>query len=133
MNNNSNDVLQAVENTVQSTVENIKKPEMSIEWILAKMDTIIHENAYLTDAVKTLGTMTGGGHDSKALALANVVEAREETNRQALKLLEKMYDSLNPPQIDPASRLNNVDINALADYLESEHMVEIVKAIFHTA
>jgi len=125
-------------NEVQSTVENIKMPEgasaeMSTQWVMAKMDAIVHENAYLTDAVKTLSEMTVSGHDSKAMALATVVESREETNRQTIKLLEKMYDSLNPPQTDPASRLNNVDINALADYLESEHMVEIVKAIFHTA
>jgi hypothetical protein len=87
---------------------------LTINDVLARIDRIINDTEYLKAAVKSLGEMTipplpGGvspaedvGNRAKAEALAGLVKSREETNRQILGLLEKMYDDLrrreNPEQ-----------------------------------
>ena len=46
-----------------------------------------------------------------------------------LKFLEKVYDDLKPATHDAASLLMGIDLTALAENLQSEHIVEIVRAI----
>ena len=105
--------------------------EMSMEWVMAKMDAIIHDNAYLTDAIKTLQDMQTNGHDSKAQSLGEVIHAREETNRQTLKFLEKIYDGLVPaPKPGPIETLHQIGKCQLADYMSSEDLLEMIKVIF---
>ena len=104
-------------------------PEMSLEWVMAKMDVIIHDNAYIADTLKALNLMDSDGHNSKAQALGEVIQAREATNRETLRFLEKIYDGLKPIPVDPGSVLKHLDVTALSNNLESEHVVEIVRAL----
>jgi len=110
--------------------------EMSMEWVMAKMDAIIHNNQYLTNAIETLHSMTTNGHDSKAQALGEAIAAREETNRQTLKFLEKIYDGLKPaplPPADPGAMLKHIDMCELAEHMNSEDLVEMMRVIFRSA
>ena len=112
------------------------KVEMSLEWVMARTDAIINDNAHI-DAIKTLTVLeSDGGLGSRAHAICGVVEAHEATNQQTLRFLEKMYDDLKPQSekvdrtdVDRAAMLSNIDLTALAENLESEHVVDIVKAI----
>ncbi|MCL2352786.1 MAG: hypothetical protein FWC55_09680 [Firmicutes bacterium] len=75
--------------------------------ILARMDRIIGDTAYIReslDALKSMDTDTpghigdgsiyNGDGGAKAEAIAAVVQSREATNQQVLRMLEKFYDNL---------------------------------------
>ena len=104
------------------------KAELTIEWIVAKMDEIIRDNAHIVDSLKALKLMDTNGHNSKAEAISRVVAAREDTNKQSLRLLEKIYDGLKPTASNQ-DLIKHIDLVGLAESLESEHVVEIVKAL----
>ena len=104
--------------------------EMSLEWVMAKMDAIIHDNFYIREAFDMLKHVAPTDQiDTKSVSIGDIVEAREATNQQALKFLEKIYDGLKPTPADPGAALKHMDLAALSNNLESEHVVEIVRAL----
>jgi len=110
--------------------ENIKNTEITPEWIMAKMEAIIHDNAHIADSLQRVSQLLPTeGPDCKAESIADIVKAREATNQQALKFLEKVYDSLAPIPQNTADALKSIDLTSLSENLESEHVVEIVRAI----
>ena len=134
-NDNMQNNAEALE--MSSTANNNNHPkqeqgEMTLEWVAAKMDAIIHDNAHIADTLKALNLMDSDGHNSKAQALGEVIQAREATNHQTLKFLEKIYDGLKPTPKDSCDALKHMDLTALSENLESEHVVEIVKALAGT-
>ena len=75
---------------------------ISLEWIAERMDAIIQTYAYIVDALKAVSAIEiTGEHDiaakGKADAIHQIVQSREDTNRQALRLLEKMYKDITRP------------------------------------
>ena len=117
---------------------------LTMEWVMAKMDAIIHENAYIIDAINALQTLPNEKYEmhaygGKAQASADMVRAREETNQQVLKLLERVYDDLRPKTPSSSSPemltalLEQVDLNSLAGTMDSESVVNIVKVLFGKA
>lgn len=78
------------------------KNEFSMEFVLSRIDKIINDTDYIHETLNTLENLQiadGVGdiaNQSKADAIGNVVSSREETNRQIIRLLEKMYDDLKP-------------------------------------
>ena len=119
----------------ENYVPNTPQPaELSVEWVMAKMDAIMRDNAHLTDAMNALRNMepenlVGASYGGKAEAIAESVKAREATNQQTLKFLEKIYDGLKPVQPDPARVLNSIDITALAELMDGDEIVELVKTL----
>ena len=108
--------------------------ELSMEWVLAKMEAIIHDNAHIAGAIKAITDMRPHGeHDlatnSKASSMAEVVAARESTNRQVLKFLEKIYDDLSLSSPSKETFMKSLDLVGLSENLESQHVVDIVKAL----
>ena len=98
---------------------------VNLEWVAAKIDAIISDSDHIKSALGNLVTIT----DAHApTAIAEVVAAREATNQQALKFLEKVYSDLAPAS--PASQLPQLDFNYLADYLESEDVVDLIKTLY---
>ena len=92
--------------------------------ILQRIDKIMDDKAHINSAIEAIKNMDGGRPEPNALpdarptAMAEVVAARESTNRQTLKLLEKMYDDLRPER-------NDVDAARFAQIKESiEHMMD---------
>ena len=99
--------------------------EYSIPYILKQIAAIQHETGYLYSAISNLSAMSEGDSgeagapgnlmgQAKAEALGRVVCAREDTNRQMLRMYEKMYDSLNPnPQqtFQPMDWMRNMGNN----------------------
>jgi len=89
--------------TMEETVINpaVQKPEMA--YILERLDKVIDSNHYTLDALNTLkGTNDAtAGVGTKAWAIANTVEAREQTNREIIAFLQKMYTDLTRPAACP--------------------------------
>ena len=105
---------------------------LTVEWIMTKMDAIIQDNAHITESLRALNLMDSDGHNSRADAIAEIARARETTNQQALRFLEKVYNGLMPISVDPAAMLKHLDIHALAENLDSQDVVDIVKALTRT-
>ena len=128
MDNNINSNI----NQTEQNVNSVTAPEMTSEWIAAKIDAIINDNAYIADAIRSLTLMDSDGHNSKAEALHQVVNAREATNRETLKFLEKIYDGLKPSSttvVNPGYMLQHIDLAELAEHMDSTDLVELVKAV----
>ena len=75
--------------------------------ILLRIDMLIGETAYLRESVSALGKIESGGPgdsyspgdigtQAKAMAIASVIEQREQTNRDMIALLDRMFDDLSP-------------------------------------
>ena len=96
------------ENTSAPQETEAQIPVLTMEYLLAKIDEIAAQTAYLHDAIEKLGQMkTGNGPgdvagEAQAHAIGDVIRCRETTNQQLLKLYEKMYDDLKPK---PSERL----------------------------
>ncbi len=83
-------------NNQTETVTTVMEPkELTMEWIMQRIDMVIKDTEYIKQAVEEIDEKNGQ-------ALGYLVEARENTNQQTLRLLEKMYDDLKPlrPNID---------------------------------
>ena len=81
-------------------------PILSMDYVLTRMDKIINDTAYLHEAITAVGNMeaaepgvNGSCDTSRGEAIKAIVVSREMTNRQTLKLLEKMYDDLKPKEL----------------------------------
>lgn len=79
--------------------------EMTVIDILTRINDIINQTGYITSALETLQAMSDGDSgqmnapgnvmgEAKANAIATVVQNRETTNQQILRLYEKMYDDM---------------------------------------
>ena len=69
--------------------------QISAKEILERIDRILSDTAYLKYAFTTIEKIPQGGDDTeaarlKAEAVERIVQSREETHRQALRLLEAL-------------------------------------------
>jgi hypothetical protein len=82
--------------------------------ILQRIDMLIGETAYLRESVDALARIEGGGAgdphspgdigaQAKAMAIASVVEHREQTNQKMIALLDRMYADLSPATAEKRS------------------------------
>jgi hypothetical protein len=84
--------------------ENNQPIQLSMEYILNKINQIVEQNQYIYDALESIKTMPvnetqyGGSPDCKGEAIADVVKSRETTNQQIICFLEKMYDDIKPKE-----------------------------------
>jgi hypothetical protein len=94
------------DNIKEQTVVQIPKEkplELTMEYVLSRIDRIMKDIAYIHEAVNAIKDMPvnespngGTGDMAKGEAIGKVVESRESTNQQLIHLLEKMYDNLKP-------------------------------------
>ena len=88
-------------------MSNVKRifGDMTVADILTRINNIINQTSYITSACESLFAMDDGDSgepgspgnvlgEAKANAIAAVVQSRETTNQQILRLYEKMYDDL---------------------------------------
>jgi len=95
------------------------------------MDAIILETEYLKEAVRGISQADDSNEASEAKthALSEIVKAREVTNRQALSLLEKMYDDQKPK--NPLEQLSS-GIVGLAPFMKQEDIRELLTTAIET-
>lgn len=86
--------------------------EYTIPYILMQIAALQKETAYLHEAIGKLSEMGDGDSGSpgspgnlqgqaKAMAFETIVQCRETTHQQLLRMYEKMYDNLITLQTDP--------------------------------
>ena len=79
--------------------------EMTVADILTRINNIVNQTSYIGEAYEAFKTMGDGDSGdcgapgnimgkAKAEAIAAVVQCRENTNQQILRLYEKMYDDM---------------------------------------
>ena len=97
------DKKQAIETTAapETTVTGTAGPPITARDILDRIDKIIADNGHVREALETIRTMEVNegmnnvdGDKARGEAVAAAVTGREETNKQTLRLLEKMYDDM---------------------------------------
>jgi hypothetical protein len=80
--------------------------------ILLRIDKLIDETSYLRESVDAIGKIESSGvgeayspgdiaSQAKAMAIASVIEHREQTNQKMIALLDRMYSDLSQA---PAAR-----------------------------
>jgi len=78
----------------------MSEEKLSMNYVLEQMEKIMAETEYLHKTIEAIVTIEQGPGDmagqSKAEALATVVQCRETTNQKMLTIYEKMYDDLKP-------------------------------------
>jgi len=96
------------ENTAEMIADVTPAAELTMDYVLQKIDEIASQTDYLRDALARLGAMKFGqgpgdiAGQAQAQAVGDIVRCRETTNQQLLKLYEKMYEDLKPK---PSERL----------------------------
>lgn len=104
----------------------------SYEYIMAKIDEIMADTAHLDKAAELLGnfeintSVNGGfGDQSRAEAIKATILARETTNQEILKILNRMLDSLLPERpvdhkvLELELELKQIKIKAFTDMMEA--------------
>lgn len=115
------------------------EPKLSVEYILAQLEKISSQTAYLNEAIAQISGMQVAGSgdigtEAKASAIADVVKCRETTNQKLISLYEKMYDQITykespredkfKEKIDAVSKLLcSID----CDDLDGDDIVRIVE------
>jgi len=96
-------VPENVEKTTHAIVSVETPAEITLGWVMQRIDRIIEDTKHIHDSIHQMAAMEETPHsmDLRAKALSTIIESREATNRQTLTLLEKMYDDLKPQK--PAS------------------------------
>lgn len=80
--------------------KNMLQPPLTVRDVLNAILSIQQDSEYLHAAIEQVGKMgpveaPGVNFDTRPAAIGDMVKAREETNRQMLALLNRMYDDLN--------------------------------------
>ena len=79
--------------------------ELTAADILQHINNIVNQTSYITSALEALQAMSDGDSgemnapgnvmgEAKANALAGIVQSRETTNQQILRMYDKMYDDM---------------------------------------
>ena len=95
------------ENTVEVKItEEPASKILSIDYILAQIEKIVENTAYITAAMDSLNSVQSVGPgdigaEEKAKGIADVVRCRETTNQQLLAFYTKVFNDLTAPKKDP--------------------------------
>lgn len=108
---------------------NAKNGEITLEWVMSKMETILNDNNHITDSLAKISQINpSNGPDCQAEAIASIITAREATNQQMLRLLEHIYNDLTPKAPNTVELMIS-SLASLASQMNSEDVAEIVKSI----
>ena len=118
------------ENTVKATEaaveENVSKT-LSIDYVLAQIEKIVENTAYIEAALGSLASVESAcpgdsGAEEKAIGIADVVRCRETTNQQLLAFYTKLLNDLMAPKKDPLIEkmelIRNTRLSMLRDLKE---------------
>ena len=117
-------IAKAVEEV--ATEENVSKT-LSIDYVLAQIEKIADNTAYITEALNSLkdvysNYLGDSGAEGKARGITDVVKCRETTNQQLLAFYTKVYNDLMAPKKDPLTEkmelIKNVRLSTLQDMRE---------------
>lgn len=111
---NMEDNVMSEEKILEEKIVNEEtEPQLTMSYVLAQIEKIATQTAYLNETVSELGKMfaatpvANAPHDiagqAKAKALGDIVRCRETTNQQLLTFYEKVYDDLKQKPVNLSS------------------------------
>ena len=116
------------ENTVEvKMAEEPASKILSIDYILAQIEKIVENTAYIESALGSLASVESVspgdiGAEEKAKGIADVVKCRETTNQQLLAFYTKVFNDLTAPKKDPLTEkmelIRNVRLSMLQELKE---------------
>lgn len=74
------------------TAETAAPNKLNVHYCLDQIEKILNQTDYLHQAIAQVENVGEAG----AMALGNMVEAREHTNQKLIAFYQKMYDDLKP-------------------------------------
>ena len=101
------------ENTVEvKMAEEPASKILSIDYVLAQIEKIAENTAYITAAMDSLNSVQSVGPgdigaEEKAKGIADVVRCRETTNQQLLAFYTKVFNDLTASKKDPLTEKRN--------------------------
>ena len=100
--------------------KNLSAPAMNAGYILAQIEKIAEEPAYIGEAIAKIDNSA----PEKSAAIASVVEARESTNRALLDFYRQIYSDLNLEAhamtvLEKASETPNIPMGEVTNMLNS--------------
>lgn len=106
--------------------EDIKMSEdkkVTQSYIIEKIEQILNNNDYIHKALEEITNIedNNGPHNAKAMAIAQIVQSREETNQQLIKMLNGMYYSVDFNDVKKQAS------KALLEYVDDPEAFENVK------
>jgi hypothetical protein len=114
-----------IEETTAAKQVDENNEQLTMQYILQSIDKIINDYAHIHEAIsaiKEMSVFVGEKDESRDRstgdAISQTVQARETTNQQMIKLLEKMYDDLKPQKEIVSEDI--VKLQQLADVLNSK-------------
>ena len=106
---------QNLEDNIMLENTNTTSEKLTMDYCLQQIETVLNDKAHLTDAFDQLKNVKDA-ESMAAMALGNIVEAREKTNQRLLDLYQKMYNDLKPR---PSLKERALDILSAAAQNES--------------
>ena len=125
-----------------ATEENVSKT-LSIDYVLAQIEKIVDNTAYITEALNSLKDVRVGGPgdigaEGKARGIADVVKCRETTNQQLLAFYTKAFNDLTAPKKDPLTEkmelvrnLHLSTLQELKEFYSEEELLERADTILY--
>ena len=110
--------------------------ELTMDYLLGKLEEISLDQAFLAEAISELGKMKSGGPgdvgtQEQAKAVGEIIKAREATNRTLIALYSKMYDDLTSKQTSLKERAMKALERAADDEGKMAAMSDVLDTIRH--
>ena len=125
-----------------ATEENVSKT-LSIDYVLAQIEKIVDNTAYITEALNSLKDVSSNylgdiGAEGKARGITEVVKCRETTNQQLLAFYTKAFNDLTAPKKDPLTEkmelvrnLHLSTLQELKEFYSEEELLERADTILY--
>lgn len=122
---------------MENTVHKEPLPQataLTMAYVLTRIDRIIEDRLHITDALEALTVLSPPGmstvEDGRGQAVAATVREREETNRAALRLLERMYGDLQNPMAGKSTPIDRFEriMKALENWdMDEDYIADLAK------
>lgn len=94
-------------------MQNNNTPQLTMEYLLGKIEQITNNTAYLSETIAALQSITQGAvgdiaGQGKAMALGDVVKSRETTNQQLVALYTTMYRDMRGADDNKIDQLRRI-------------------------
>ena len=105
----------------------------TVDYILGKLEELMASQQVALAAISELGKLKSAGPgdlgtEGQAIAIGDVVKARETTNQRLITLYEKMYDDLTARQ----ASLQQVAVKALEKAADDEEKISALSDALDT-
>lgn len=112
--------------------------EYSIPYVLMQIKRIQDDMSHIRDAMQSVVNLPLENQVSqhvvtpgvaKAQALANIVQYRETTNQQLLRLYEKMYEDLRGGKPEPKYEHYHRLVSTLAEEIDADNLQDVLEVV----